>query len=45
MILSLALRSGDLPNETLKELLGHTPLQVMVGALLGAIIALLMLGT
>ena len=35
---------GDLPNETLKELLGHTPLQVLVGALLGAVIAVLMLG-
>lgn len=35
---------GDLPNETLKELLGHTPLQVLVGALLGAVIAILMLG-
>lgn len=35
---------GDLPNETLKELLGHTPLQVLVGALLGTVIAILMLG-
>ena len=32
---------GDLPDETLKELLGHTPLQVLMGALLGALIALI----
>ena len=32
---------GDIPDETLKELLGHTPLQVAMGALLGALIALI----
>ena len=32
---------GDLPEETLKELLGHTPLQVFVGALLGLAIAII----
>lgn len=35
---------GDLPDETLKELLGHTPFQVLMGAVLGAVIAVLMLG-
>ena len=32
---------GDLPEETLKELLGHSPLQVLVGALLGLVIAII----
>ena len=32
---------GDLPDETLKELLGHTPLQVAVGALIGVVLAIL----
>ena len=32
---------GDLPDETLKELLGHTPLQVLVGAVLGTVLAIL----
>ena len=32
---------GDLPEETLKELLGHTPLQVFVGGVLGLIIAII----
>ncbi len=32
---------GDLPDETLKELLGHTPLQVAVGAMVGVALALL----
>lgn len=35
---------GDLPDETLKELLGHTPFQVFMGAIVGAVIAVLMLG-
>ena len=35
--------SGELsPDDKLKELLGHTPLQVCFGALLGLIIALLL---
>ena len=34
---------GDLPDETLKELLGHTPFQVMMGALLGILVALIFL--
>jgi len=34
---------GDLPDETLKELLGHTPFQVLMGALLGVFIALIIL--
>ena len=32
---------GDLPEQTLKELLGHTPFQVLVGALIGTILAIL----
>ena len=32
---------GDLPEETLKELLGHSPLQVFIGAMLGLVIALI----
>ena len=32
---------GDLPDETLRELLGHTPLQVAVGAVIGAALAIL----
>ncbi|MBR0465039.1 MAG: divergent PAP2 family protein [Clostridia bacterium] len=32
---------GDLPNETLRELLGHTPLQVFVGSILGTVLAIL----
>ena len=32
---------GDIPEETLKELLGHSPLQVFVGAVLGLLIAIL----
>lgn len=36
------IRSGEkLYDEKLKELLGHTPLEVLVGAILGVIIALL----
>lgn len=34
---------GNVPDETLKELLGHTPLQVLMGALLGALIAILVI--
>ncbi len=34
---------GNVPDETLKELLGHTPLQVAMGALLGALIALIVI--
>ena len=39
----LDLFSSDMkPEETMKELLGHTPLQVTFGALLGLTIALLL---
>ena len=31
--------NGQVPNERLKELLGHTPFEVFVGALLGAYMA------
>ena len=31
----------DLVDERLKELVGHTPLQVLMGALLGVLIAVL----
>lgn len=34
---------GDLPDEALKELLGHTPFQVAVGAVLGILIAIIAL--
>ena len=34
-------RGGDLPDETLRELLGHTPLQVLVGSILGIALAIL----
>ncbi|MEA4966170.1 MAG: divergent PAP2 family protein [Oscillospiraceae bacterium] len=36
------LNSGHDPAETLKEFLGHTPLQVCFGALLGLLVALLL---
>jgi len=31
-------------DETLKELLGHTPFEVLIGALLGVVVAFLMRG-
>ncbi len=40
VVQELVENGGDLPEETLKELLGHTPLQVLVGALLGLVIAI-----
>ena len=33
--------NGAPPEKMLEELLGHTPLQVAVGALLGALVAIL----
>lgn len=36
------LESSKEPEEKLKELLGHTPLQVIAGVILGAIIAILL---
>ena len=41
VVQELIQHGGDLPEETLKELLGHTPLQVAVGAVLGVLIALI----
>ena len=41
VVQELVENGGDLPEETLKELLGHTPLQVLVGALLGLVIAII----
>ena len=41
VVQELVENGGDLPEETLKELLGHSPLQVFVGALLGLVIALI----
>ncbi len=32
---------GDIPNDTLKELVGHTPLQVLAGGILGILMACL----
>ncbi len=40
VVQELVENGGDLPEETLKELLGHSPLQVFVGAVLGLLIAL-----
>ena len=37
----LIFHSGLKPEEQLKELLGHTPLQVMAGAVLGIFVGLL----
>ena len=41
VVQELVENGGDLPEETLKELLGHTPLQVFVGGVLGLIIAII----
>jgi len=41
VVQELVENGGDLPEETLKELLGHTPLQVFVGGLLGLVIAII----
>ncbi|MBQ8954214.1 MAG: divergent PAP2 family protein [Clostridia bacterium] len=41
VVQELVENGGDLPEETLKELLGHSPLQVLVGALLGLVIAVI----
>ncbi|MBO4299042.1 MAG: divergent PAP2 family protein [Clostridia bacterium] len=41
VVQELVENGGDLPEETLKELLGHTPLQVFVGGALGLIIAII----
>ena len=41
VVQELVENGGDLPEETLKELLGHSPLQVLVGALLGLVIAII----
>ena len=41
VVQELVENGGDLPEETLKELLGHSPLQVFVGALLGLVIAII----
>ena len=41
MLNKLVFHSGLKPEEQLKELLGHTPLQVFAGAVLGIIVGLL----
>ena len=41
VVQELVENGGDLQERTLKELLGHSPLQVFVGAMVGLIIALI----
>lgn len=41
-IMDILAHSGHIPGTKLRELLGHTPFEVMAGALLGIVVAALM---
>lgn len=42
-LMTIMLKEGHLPATKLRELLGHTPFEVVMGALLGTVVAWLML--
>lgn len=42
MVRTFSHEHKDLPEELLKEYIGHTPLQVLAGAILGSVIAILL---
>jgi acid phosphatase family membrane protein YuiD len=42
-LMTIMLKQGHVPATKLRELLGHTPFEVVVGALLGMVVAWLML--
>jgi len=42
-LMTIILKEGHVPTTKLRELLGHTPFEVVMGALLGTVVAWLML--